>query len=85
VGDVRTRYFMSAPLIVAGSDLIATCPYQLARYFAGRIPIAILEPPTMLPKYSEYLAWHERYDADPALRWLRGVFAEAARAALQRG
>jgi DNA-binding transcriptional LysR family regulator len=82
---LRTRYFMAAPLIVAESDLMATCPYQLARYFAARTPITILEPPTVLPKYSEFLAWHERYDADPALLWLRSVFAEAARKALLQG
>lgn len=82
---LRTRYFMAAPLIVANSDLMATCPYQLARYFAARAPIAILEPPVALAKYSEYVAWHARYDADPGLVWLRGVLAEAAREALQRG
>jgi DNA-binding transcriptional LysR family regulator len=72
------------PLIVAQSDLLATCPYQLARYFATRAPIAILEPPISLPKYSEFVAWHERYDSDPALRWLRSLFADAARAALRQ-
>jgi len=82
---LRTRYFMAAPLIVANSDLLATCPYQLARYFAARAPIAILEPPVTLAKYSEYVAWHARYDADPGLVWLRGVLADAARTALQRG
>jgi DNA-binding transcriptional LysR family regulator len=82
---LRTRYFMSAPLIVAKSDLVATCPYQLARYFAARLPIVILEPPAGLPKYSEFMAWHERFDADPALTWLRGVFAEAARRAIAEG
>lgn len=75
---VRTRYFMSAPALVAQSDLIATCPHQLARWFARRFPIAILEPPLSLPRYNEFLAWHERYDGDPALQWLRNVFREAA-------
>ena len=82
---MRTRYFMAAPLIVAQSDLLATCPYQLARYFAARAPIAILEPPIVLPKYSEFVVWHERYDSDPALRWLRGVLADASRTAIERG
>lgn len=78
---LRTRYFMAAPLIVAESDMLATCPYQLARYFAERVPIAVLEPPLPLPRYAEHVAWHERYDQDPALQWLRGLLRDAARAA----
>jgi len=79
---LRTRYFMAAPHIVAESDLLATCPYQLARYFSTRLPLAILEPPITLSPYPEYVAWHQRYDSDPALRWLRGVIREATQAAM---
>jgi len=81
----RTRYFMAAPLIVGESDLLATCPYHLARYFEARTPIKIFEPPIRLPRYSEFAAWHRRYDGDPALRWLRGVLAAAARKVTDAG
>jgi DNA-binding transcriptional LysR family regulator len=79
---MRTRYFMAVPLIVAETDLLATCPYQLARYFAARLPLQIVEPPFDLGSYGEFMAWHERYETDPASRWLRGVIAEAARRAV---
>jgi DNA-binding transcriptional LysR family regulator len=73
-----TRYFMAAPLIVAESDVLLTCPEQLARYFARRLPLTILEPPLELPRYHEHIAWHPRFGADPANCWLRQFVREAA-------
>jgi DNA-binding transcriptional LysR family regulator len=75
---LRTRYFMAAPLLVAESDFLLTCPEQLARYFAKRLPLDVYEPPFELPRYHEYLAWHPRFDADPASRWLRALLQRAA-------
>lgn len=82
---MRTRYFMAAPVIVAETDLLATVPYQLARYFAARLPLRIIEPPFDLGGYGEFIAWHKRYDSDPASLWLRGVFSEAAKSAVREG
>jgi len=79
---VRTRYFMMAPHITATSDLLLTCPLQLARYFARVLPLRLLEPPVELPRYHEYQAWHRRFDADPAHRWLREVVGTAAQRAV---
>jgi DNA-binding transcriptional LysR family regulator len=70
---VRTRYFMAAPLIVAKSDLLLTAPSMLIDYFAKIVPLKVLEPPLALPTYPEEAYWHERYDSDPAHRWLREV------------
>lgn len=80
---LRTRSFLSAPLVVASSELVLTCPYQLARYFADRLPLRVLEPPVPLPTYRESVGWHPRYDADPGLRWLRGALRRAAGAAFR--
>lgn len=79
---LRTRSSMAAPLITAESDMVLTCPYQLARYFAARLPLRILEPPLQLPRYTESLGWHQRFDADPGLRWLRRMLGQAAAAAI---
>jgi DNA-binding transcriptional LysR family regulator len=70
---VRVRYFMAAPLVVAESDLIMTGPRMLLEYFAKRVPIQIHEPPLRLPTYPEEAYWHERFDSDPAHRWLRDL------------
>lgn len=68
---LRIRYFMSAPLVVARTDLLITAPAMLVRYFAELAPLQILEPPIELPTYPEEMYWHDRFDADPAHRWLR--------------
>ena len=74
---VRVRYFMAAPLIVARSDLVVTAPAMLVDYFAKLVPLRVLPPPIALPSYPEEAYWHERYDRDPAHRWLRELIVRA--------
>jgi DNA-binding transcriptional LysR family regulator len=81
---MRTRYFMSAPLLIARSDLLLTCPRQLARYFAQTANLRIFEPPLALPSYFEQIAWHARFDADPASLWLRSTLRRAAEEVIVR-
>jgi DNA-binding transcriptional LysR family regulator len=76
---VRVRYFMAAPLIIARTDLIMTGPRMLLRYFAELVPLQVLPPPLKLPSYPEEAYWHQRFDADPAHRWLRELVRRAAR------
>jgi DNA-binding transcriptional LysR family regulator len=76
---VRTRYFMSAPLVIARSDLLLTGPSMLIGYFARLVPIQVLRPPIELPTYPEEAYWHERFDDDPAHRWLRTLVKTSAR------
>ncbi|HTQ06481.1 MAG TPA: LysR family transcriptional regulator [Polyangiaceae bacterium] len=68
---VRVRHFMAAPLVVSRTDLVMTGPSMLLRYFAELVPLQVLKPPIALPTYPEEAYWHERFDADPAHRWLR--------------
>jgi DNA-binding transcriptional LysR family regulator len=70
---LRTRYFMAAPLIIAKSNLLFTGPSMLVDYFAKLVPLSVFEPPLALPSYPEEAYWHERYDTDPAHRWLRDL------------
>jgi DNA-binding transcriptional LysR family regulator len=37
--------------------------------------IGYVNPPFVLPEITVALVWHERSDADPALRWLRDEVA----------
>jgi DNA-binding transcriptional LysR family regulator len=75
----RVRYFMAAPLIVAKSDLLLTAPSMLVKYFAELVPLQVLRPPIDLPTYPEEAHWHERFDEDPAHRWLRELVKKTAR------
>ncbi len=74
----RVRYFMTAPLVVARSDLLLTGPSMLIRYFAELLPLQVLEPPFELPTYPEEAYWHERFDDDPGHRWLRQLVKNTA-------
>jgi DNA-binding transcriptional LysR family regulator len=74
---LKIRYFSAAPLIVAGSDLVMTGPRRLIEYFARLVPLATYAPPLKLPTYPEEAYWHERFDADPAHRWLRDLVERA--------
>src|SRR5262249_703832 len=76
-GGARGRYFMSAPLVVARTDLLLTGPSMLVRYFADLVPLQVLAPPIELPTYPEEAYWHERFDADPAHAWLRALVRRA--------
>ncbi len=70
-------HFASVPLIVAASDLIATVPERLARQF-GHLKLQVLPVPMSIPPFRLTTLWHERYDADPAHLWLRGLIGATA-------
>ena len=70
INQIRS-WRLSAPLIIAESDLFLTAPSMLIDYFAKLVPLRAFEPPIPLPSYPEEAYWHERYDSDPAHRFLR--------------
>jgi DNA-binding transcriptional LysR family regulator len=71
--------FLSIPLMMVGTDLIATVPLRLASVLRKQHPLQILEPPLRLPRIRYAAYWHERSQKDPGHRWLRGLVLEAAR------
>lgn len=73
---LRVVHFLAVPQIVAGSDLVAVLPRNLARAFADSHPIRLFDSPIELPPFDVRQYWHERYHREPGNRWLRGVAAE---------
>jgi DNA-binding transcriptional LysR family regulator len=71
--------FMVLPLVIASSDLLVIMPSRLAKAFAQLVSIKILKPPVSLPPYDIKIYWHERFDRDPASRWLRKAFVQLFR------
>lgn len=63
--------FVSAPLLVARTDLILTCPTGVADAAARIVPLRVLAPPLALPTIPLFLYWHVRVQHDPAHRWIR--------------
>lgn len=71
-------HFLIAPFIVARSDAIVTLSERLAQRLVPLLGLETLEPPVALEPYTLSMTWHERYDADPAHRWLRDALLRAA-------
>jgi DNA-binding transcriptional LysR family regulator len=70
--------FLSLPMLVAGTDLIALVPLRLARRFEAFDAIAVLEvPESASTPLVEAIWWDPARTADPALQWLRGAFVRA--------
>jgi DNA-binding transcriptional LysR family regulator len=75
---VRVDSYRATPYFVAGTERVAVVQERLARSFADRPDLRILECPGRPEPIVECLWWHEKYEADPAHRWMR----ETIRAAL---
>jgi DNA-binding transcriptional LysR family regulator len=73
---LRVPGFHVLPTIIANSDLLAIIPGRLADTFAPHVPIKILPLPVPVPDFDVTMFWHERYDHDPANRWLRTAFTK---------
>ncbi|MDO9268987.1 MAG: LysR family transcriptional regulator [Methylobacter sp.] len=64
-------HFLSAPLIVAETDMILSLPYRIAEQFKKFAALEIFPVPIDLPCYELVMIWHPLYDKDPAHLWLR--------------
>jgi DNA-binding transcriptional LysR family regulator len=73
---LHTRHFMSLPMVIAESDLIATVPKVVGTTFSKLTDIQILELPFKVPSYDLKQYWHRRFHRDAANVWIRGVVWE---------
>ncbi|HEY6877056.1 MAG TPA: LysR family transcriptional regulator [Polyangiales bacterium] len=76
---LRMPHFLAALAIVARSDLVLTAPTALAAVGDPGLGVTAIAAPLPLPSHSINLLWHERFDTDPALRWLRTLLSAEAR------
>ena len=76
--DVTTYSFNTMPLLVVGTDRVATIQRRLADQAARSLPVKIIELPYRLPKMQQSVQWHKYRSQDAGLIWLRGVIREAA-------
>ncbi|GIE89307.1 LysR family transcriptional regulator [Actinoplanes regularis] len=68
--------FGAALMVVARTDLVGVMPWRLGRRAVEALGLVALEPPISLPAKEIAMAWHQRYDADGAHRWLRARVRE---------
>jgi DNA-binding transcriptional LysR family regulator len=76
IAKLYVPYFLSLPLVIARSDLLAIMASRVAQTYAEMVPLKIMPPPTKLPAYDTKLFWHERFHQDPANRWLRSLYLD---------
>jgi DNA-binding transcriptional LysR family regulator len=67
-----TPHFLSIPIIIARSDLVATVPHALALYFARTShDLAFASPPFEIAGFDVKQHWHRKFHHDPRNAWLR--------------
>jgi DNA-binding transcriptional LysR family regulator len=72
----RVPGFAAAALLAKYTDAIVTLPKPIAMIMARELELEPFKTPIELPDSEVYQYWHERYDRDPGLEWLRTVFHE---------
>lgn len=71
---LQVRSFTSVAPIVAGTDLIAVVPGNLAAMVSRYVDLQVVDSPVEFPGFDVSMASHRRFESDPGVRWLRSVF-----------
>ncbi len=70
---LRVGSFLSVAPILAGSELVALLPSNLARVVGPRLGLRTQEPRVAFPGFEVSMYWHPRYHREPGHAWLRGL------------
>lgn len=82
---LRTPHFMSIPVIVGSTDVVATVPQALADFFASMKELRQVRLPFRPPTFQVNMYWHRSQASDPGNQWLRQVIGEQLEALKARG
>ncbi|CAM5186432.1 DNA-binding transcriptional LysR family regulator OS=Castellaniella defragrans OX=75697 GN=HNR28_002265 PE=3 SV=1 [Castellaniella defragrans] len=80
---VEVQSFMQAPYLLPGTDLVFTTTRHFARYYAGLLPLAIVDSPIDFPLMRFYQLWHARHHRAAAHQWLRRLLGDCGRSLLE--
>jgi DNA-binding transcriptional LysR family regulator len=72
---VELSHYLSAPFILAQSDLVATLPTTFAKFAAEVGNLQRFQPPFPIRPIRFHQFWHARSTNDAGCRWLRGQVA----------
>jgi LysR family transcriptional regulator, nod-box dependent transcriptional activator len=70
--------FLALPLLLRGTQLVATLPSRLATRLQATADLRLVALPLDSPEFVECMAWSPLYSEDPGHQWLRSVLAELA-------
>jgi len=68
---LHTPHFMSVPVIVASTDVVATVPQALADFITTQRGLVQVPLPFVPPTFQVNFYWHRSVHQDPGSRWLR--------------
>ncbi|MBL0420582.1 LysR family transcriptional regulator [Ramlibacter sp. AW1] len=68
---LHTPHYLSLPVIVSRTDLIATVPQAVGTAFVEMGLLRKARPPVPSPRFPVRQHWHARFHADPRHQWLR--------------
>lgn len=71
-------HILSAPAVIASTDLIITMATRIANRVANEYPLKTFAPPIELKGFDIAMAWHSRFDNDAALQWLQNNIRQTA-------
>jgi DNA-binding transcriptional LysR family regulator len=70
--------FSTLPLMVIGTNRVATIHTRLGRKFANYFPVRLVPSPLNMPPIVMKMQWHKFFNSDPAHTWFRGVVSQVA-------
>ncbi len=70
----RVPMFIAAAVMAKHTDVVATLPLSIATMLARDLDLEIVATPIKLPKIEIAQYWHERFDREPGIQWIRKVF-----------
>ncbi|ADZ91639.1 LysR family transcriptional regulator [Marinomonas mediterranea] len=76
VSKLKLPHFISAPYIVANTDLIATVTEKLALQTAETLSLEIKKHPIEIPPAQINMFWHRRFHQDSGNVWFRNLIFE---------
>lgn len=68
---LRVPHFTVVPMVLERTDLILILPERVARVYERQGKFRYLPPPVQIPPADVGVHWHERFDTDAGIRWLR--------------
>lgn len=78
--QLRLPHFLAIPSVISHTDLLITIPRKLAGVFkAETLHMCELPIEVRMPRFTISQIWHERFQHDPARKWLRSIMKSVSR------
>jgi DNA-binding transcriptional LysR family regulator len=81
---IKVGHFVSAPFLVARSDLLLSASRSFARESCRHLPLVMVEHPLKIPGFDVLMTWHERSQNDASHAWFRALAGRMTLACMPR-